>query len=135
MVTRWKSCSFMVHISHISGEKKTSSWRILKHWNVVLTMFHNDHISQGLCNIFICYQILGRKSWKRKKKIMRHLWDIFKWPLPYYWRITIHWNLVLTILLCCHYWKFLELHFNVSSYRCKKIQNSIKMSCTQDLRV
>ena len=27
-------------------------WRTMIHWNVVPTIFHNDHISQGLCKIF-----------------------------------------------------------------------------------
>ena len=26
-------------------------WRTMIHWNVVPTIFHNDHISQGLCKI------------------------------------------------------------------------------------
>ena len=77
------------------------NWRTMIHWYIVLTIFHKDQISKGLCKIvrstFHCwYLILGLRSWK----VGNYGTDLGQTFSTFSPRLekTVHWNVILKIL-------------------------------------
>ena len=116
------------------------------HFNVVPTVFHIDHISQGVCKTirttFQCIVVLQlrEEGLENRSQIVAIVMYLFR-TISRDWRTMIHQNVVLTVLhtpeICGPCGKLSELHWNVSmsSNRGKKVLNSIEIGLTQDLRV
>ena len=60
-----KCCTLISWVQQILGPS-LRNWRTLIHWNVFPTIFHNDHISQGLWKVvrttFQCIDVSNRRE-------------------------------------------------------------------------